>query len=497
MGVEDSQVKPETPAPPAKGMADTPTLLANAVVKAVDLKEASSWLDPCAGSGQLIQAVLRAGVQPDTVLAVDLQTEIPSLDHLGVESLTGTDFVRWSQQTQRRFDRVVANPPFVRLSELQQALLCPAADTQIDGAPISGTSNYWVAFLVSGMRLLRPGGSLAYILPAAWEYADYADPVRSLCASSFRELDVHRVSRPMFDSVDDGSVLLVGRGYREQHRPNVRMFRHHTLSDLSKAISLGETSSRAVSSPDGPGTSLQGDEVPIGEFAQIRIGAVTGDANYFLISESRRLELSLPLTAVRPVLSRSEHIVSSEIDNETWEELLADGKRVWLFYPSDNDLQNPDVQEYLELDPASGGCQRTAGKVRDRNPWYHVPIPPAFDGFVSGMTQTAPWVALNRMSGLTISNTLYGIRFLNSSNIDEQASWCLSMLSSITSRSRAQLAREYPQGLLKLEPGDFAKIMVRRPKTTEDARTLYRQAVNLIKSGCHDQAQAMVDDWLD
>ena len=496
MGVEERLAKADTPAPPAKGMADTPALLADAVVKALGQQAAGLWLDPCAGSGQLIQAVIRAGARPDTILAVDLQTEVPSLDHLGVESLTGTDFVRWSQETLRRFDRVVANPPFVRLSELQQTLLQPAADTHIDGARISGTSNYWVAFLVSGMRLLRPGGSLAYILPAAWEYADYADPVRSLCASSFRQLDVHRVSRPMFDQVDDGSILLVGLGYKEQQCPNVRMFRHHTLSDLSEAISSGETSSRPVSSFDGPDASLQGDGVPLGEIARIRIGAVSGDANYFLISEARRLELGLPLTAVRPVLSRSEHIVSSEIDTKTWRKLLADGKRVWLFYPSDNDLQNPHVQKYLELEPASGGCQRTAGKISNRNPWYHVPIPPTFDGFVSGMTQTAPWVALNRMSGLTITNTLYGINFINYSNIDEQAAWCLSMLSSVTSRSREQLAREYPQGLLKLEPGDFAKVMVRPPRATEDARTLYGEAVNLIKSGCHDQAQSMVDDWL-
>ena len=33
-----------------------------------------------------------------------------------------------------------------------------------------------------------------------------------MCESSFEELDVHRVSVPMFETVSDGSVLLVGRG---------------------------------------------------------------------------------------------------------------------------------------------------------------------------------------------------------------------------------------------------------------------------------------------
>ena len=58
-----------------------------------------------------------------------------------------------------------------------------------------------MAFLIAGMRLLKPGGSLAYVLPAAYEYANYARALREVCEASFYELDVHRVSVPMFDKV--------------------------------------------------------------------------------------------------------------------------------------------------------------------------------------------------------------------------------------------------------------------------------------------------------
>ena len=486
---------PDTISPPDGGMADTPAQLADTAVRVVGLSGATSWLDPCAGSGRLVEAALRAGVSPSAIFAVDLRTQLPALDRLGVESRLGTDFIEWVHKTGRRFDRVIANPPFVRLSKLQKALLCPALDTRWNGIRITATANYWVAFLIAGMKVLRRGGAMSYILPAAWEYADYAGQLRELCASSFRELDVHRVSEPMFDEVEDGSVLLVGRGFGEQPIRDASVLRHATLSALSSALRTDESHTR-VGRMRRQNGSLGSGEVRMGQIAEVRIGAVTGDARFFLLTESQRSALGLPLSAVRPILSKSDQIVKSEMDCETWHELLDDGKRVWLLDPTEDALEDPSVRAYLHLDVEKGGCYRAAAKIRNRDPWYRVPLPRKFDGFVSGMSPATPWVMLNRMPGLTISNTLYGVRFPTIRSVDEQASWCLSMLSSTTAQSRGQLVREYPQGLLKLEPRDFANLVVRQPRTTENARSLYCQAVDLIASGRHAETQSIVDDWL-
>lgn len=494
-----SNQAPKGPAatlPPDKGMAETPDVLADALVRAVGPTEATSWLDPSAGSGQLIAALLRARVPADSILAIDLQTDLPALSNLGVESLLGTDFLPWAQRTDRRFDRVIANPPFVRLRELEDALSRPALETRPDGFGIPVSANYWVAFLVAGMQLLKPGGSLAYILPAAWEYANYASQLRTFCESSFEELDVHRVSVPMFDTVADGSVLLVGRGFGGVPRRRAHVFRHRTLSALSQAVcksdsGVGSSGMRSIES------CLAEDQVHFGDIAQIRVGAVTGDAHYFLLNEKQRLARGLPRSALKPVVSKARHIISSEIDDDAWTELCDAGERVWLFCPPEADLSHEAVRAYLDLPEAEGGCRREAMKIRDRDPWYHVPIPETFDGFVTGMSLARPWVALNRKAGLTASNTLYGVRFPGITSPDEQSAWCLSMLSSTTSESRAQLVRQYPQGLLKLEPGDMAHLVVRRPKNTEGALTPYRQAVGLILAGRPGDAEALADEWLE
>ena len=475
-------------------MADTPDLLADVLIRAVGTAGADSWLDPSAGSGQLVQAALGAGVASESILAIDLQRRLPALDRLGVESLLGTDFLRWARRTDRRFDRVIANPPFVRLRELEDDLFRPALETRLNGVSISATANYWAAFLVAGMRLLKPGGSLAYILPAAWEYANYASGLRDLCVASFQELDVHRVSVPMFDKVSDGSVLLVGRRFGWPRR-QMRVIKHQTLSALNKAVRTRDTPT-TVGGMRLQESCLPKGQVRFGQIAQIRIGAVTGDARFFLLNEARRLKLGLPLSAVHPVLSKARHIVGSEIDRDAWARLLASGQRVWLFDPSDSDLSDPSVRAYLSLTEEDGGCRRTAMKIRDRSPWYRVLIPSSFEGFVSGMSQTTPWVAFNRMPGLTASNTLYGVRFPGIESMDERASWCLSMLSSTTAESRDRLIRQYPQGLLKLEPRDMASLAVRRPKTTVGALSLYRRATQLIMARRPEDAQTLADEWL-
>ena len=489
-----SPAMPDAALPPLKGMADTPDLLADALIRAAGTTGADSWLDPSAGSGQLIQAALRAGVSTESILAIDLQTRLPTLDRLGVESLLGTDFLRWARRTDRRFDRVIANPPFVRLRELEEKLFLPALETRLNGIGIPATANYWAAFLVAGMRLLKPGGSLAYILPAAWEYANYAIGLRNLCVTSFQELDVHRVSVPMFEKVSDGSVLLVGRGFGWPRR-RVRVIKHQTLRALDKVVGARDTLI-AAGELRLQESCLQKGQVRFGQIAKIRIGAVTGDARYFLLNEARRLKLGLPLSAVRPILSKARHIVGSEIDRDAWARLLTTGQRVWLFDPADSDLSDPSVRAYLHLTEEDGGCRRTAMKIRDRNPWYRVPIPSSFDGFVSGMSQTSPWVAFNRMPGLTASNTLYGVCFPTIESIDERAAWCLSMLSSTTAESRDRRIRQYPQGLLKLEPSDMASLAVRRPKTTVGALSLYRRATQLIMIGRPEDAQTLADGWL-
>jgi len=72
------------------------------------------------------------------------------------------------------FDAVVGNPPYVRQEKINSEK--PFYQEQYDVA--HGSADLFVYFFEQGLRLLRPGGRLAYITSNSWLRAHYATPLR-------------------------------------------------------------------------------------------------------------------------------------------------------------------------------------------------------------------------------------------------------------------------------------------------------------------------------
>jgi hypothetical protein len=75
------------------------------------------------------------------------------------------------------FDAVIGNPPYVRqelIKEQKPALKRAYPKTY------SGTADLYVYFYEQGLRLLRPGGRLSYVVTNKWLKAGYAEKLRNL-----------------------------------------------------------------------------------------------------------------------------------------------------------------------------------------------------------------------------------------------------------------------------------------------------------------------------
>jgi hypothetical protein len=339
-------------------------------------------------------------------------------------------------------------------------------------------ANYWYAFLCASLMLLRRGGNISFVLPSAWDYADYATPLRDLAPTLFRQFDVHRSERPLFKSVLDGCVVIVGRGYGLTQQVS-RRFSYNSIEDLVSGLRSTNSrvagrcihSKRLVSRPAGKQRFVE-------DLIDIRLGGVTGDADYFLLSEKRRQELDLPLDALRPALSRARHLVAAEISHDTWQMLRETGERIWLFDPSEESFEHPAVQRYLELEEKDGGCRRGRYKIKSREPWYRTRLPESVDGFLSGMARSGPWLSFSTMPMLTATNTLYTFRFKVDLNMEEKATWALALLHGCTNNAERPVARRYADGLVKYEPGDIYRIPLTAGRGIKGAWQRYREAVD-------------------
>jgi hypothetical protein len=90
----------------------------------------------------------------------------------------------WSQllSTQPRggFDAVIGNPPYVRQEllgdEVKRAL-------KADYTAFDGMADLYVYFYEQGLRLLRPGGRMSYVVTNKWLKVGYAEALRNLFAT--------------------------------------------------------------------------------------------------------------------------------------------------------------------------------------------------------------------------------------------------------------------------------------------------------------------------
>ncbi len=485
------------PRPPESCSVSTPAAVARAMVSALGDRNEDRWLDPCVGGGAFLRALSDIGVPPDRVTAVDIdQTQFPS-DVLA-RTTRGLDFLAWARTTDKRFDKIIANPPYVALSRLPEPLRKSALNVSARSrGSLRSKSNYWPAFMHASLSLLQVGGSISFVLPAAWDYAKYAAQLRDEMPLEFSSFEVHRSRKPIFHPIQDGCIVVVGRGFRQGRSSKVTRFEYDTPEALARGLALekhGRSETAPVLRLHNIGAT-KGRTCRLGDVISVRLGGVTGDASYFLMTEEERNARKLPLGSVRPVLSKARHLVSGEVSVREWRQLLDKGERIWLFDPPHRLCTHASVRSYIDLASGSGGCKRDRYKIRIRDPWYRTPLPYGPHGFLSGMSRLGPWICLRGMDRLTATNTLYTIRFRRLLTRDEQFSWALALITSRVRADLSSLGRVYPDGLLKYEPGDLQDILLPIPTRTAGAAELYCRAISVLLHGDPLASQQMADCW--
>jgi hypothetical protein len=460
------------------------------IVKALGDLPGTKWLEPSHGQGVFLQALAELAVPVGRIRAIDLDTGLSANDDLA-RTIRGIDFLRWAIGTQERFDRIVGNPPYIAISQLTGKLRKTAACVEdFNGLPIGSCSNMWYAFVLCAIRLLREGGSLGFVLPSAVEYAEYSGSLREAIRDRFESIDLLRCRRPLFKGVQEGTVVVIARGYKQgSFRFRRREFR--TPDRLISALSISTNGMRRCPEPRTVPTT---ETVRFSEIANIRLGGVTGDSRYFLLTDKQRREHRIPAEACRPVVSRARHLHVPILKKTDWDFLKCSNQRVWLFKPGSAARRKHSVRLYLARTSKDGGCNRSAYKIRLRSRWYDTPLPSQPHGFVSGMSRFGPWICLNQFKRLNATNTLYVIKFRPKISENERFGYALGLLSSVVQRQLRKSARRYADGLIKYEPSALTNLRLPTIPAKQDCRKAYLKAVHLLLGGQRRAARKIADD---
>lgn len=239
-------------------------------------EQASSIIDPMAGSGDLLASCLEIGAIPEILAGIEIDevaysacvSRLPKA-HTLLGSAFDPDTL--SRLQVKAWDLVIANPPYVRyqsFSEKSEAThslpsamqirtgllkaiqLLPSLDAEdkrlftylVEG--YSGLSDLAVPSWILCAGLVKPGGRLALIVPESWLSRDYATIIHYLL---FRWFDIEFVIEDehaaWFEDAQVKTTLIVAK--RIKRRATV-------LSQSENAAYCHIAISAAAASPESP-----------------------------------------------------------------------------------------------------------------------------------------------------------------------------------------------------------------------------------------------------
>jgi len=435
--------------------------------EAAFLLAASAQLDELRARGPLFSAPLGNNPQlvgseihtPSAQTARKLLTEAKSPALIREE-----DF--FEVPPAREFDAVLGNPPFVRYQNFVGAARTKGLRAALAaGVNLSGLSSSWAPFLIHSTRFLKPNGRLGMVLPAELLSVHYAGPVRRFLLERFASLRIVVFERLIFKDALENVVLLMAEG--TGGCDNIEVMQVQDAEDLPPGNSTS-VHSRTFRDDRWVATLVKPDAwaafTAVGDsslcerlknWGSTYLGAVTGENNYFCLSDAQVAEAGLSerdLVKVSPPGSR--HLRTLEFGAKYWDHLRSEGRRCWLFYPATSGLSSA-AEKYI-----AAGESRSVHKgykCRTRNTWWRVPLVPKPDLFLTYMDQERPRLVTNGAETFHL-NSLYGVRL----NHGRKKIGCrllpLASLNTVSLLGAEVHGRSYGGGLLKLEPREADRI---------------------------------------
>ena len=378
-----------------KGQFWTPSWVADAMVSYVLRDQTDHIFDPAVGPGVFFRSALLISKQqnrqvklfgteidPDTFH----QSEALGLVESDFQFVENRDFIL--NPPTRRFDAIVANPPYIRHHRLPIAYKTEFKKMAISilGKSIDGRAGVHIYFLLQALHLLRPNGRLCFIMPAdtceglfakdlwSWITKNYSlDAVLTFDkdASPFPKVDTNAMVFFIRNSAPSnevtwavckkmGSAHLIEWVQSDFHRTDFE-----DLNILNRSVS--ESIATGLSRPPRQSHDT---EFLLLNFATTSRGIASGANDFFLFTSKRAQEIGIPDEFLVNAVSKTRDVKNSILTKDNINSLDQSGIPTRLLSLDGRNFETyPEtVRDYISFGEKLGLSKRAL--LSQRNPWY-------------------------------------------------------------------------------------------------------------------------------
>lgn len=472
-------------------------------------------IDPSFGGGIFLEAAARCleqlGGSPENIYGVELDAsvhaqislELHSQSGLNPKQLLQADFFDLEPKHLIECDAVVGNPPFIRYQGFTKNRNQALRQVQKQGLSLSKLSSSWAAFIIHATAFLKPGGRLAMIAPAELGHAQYAKPVLEHLLKAFGQVTLVSFQETLFPKLNQETIFILAE---DKGKPASKVLLQYANS-IQTITTPQHSEWIATEELLGSHHALRFYALPreartlytqlarsslvkqLSDIAHIGIGYVTGNNQFFHLSDTQAKQWKLSKHLLKPAVYKSRAFQGLDFTVEDWQQAEQHHEAGYLLHLDHKTPLSTALRKYLEYGESQNIHQ--AYKCRKRSPWYAVPHVYKADAFLSYMNGTRALLVANQAKAVA-PNTLHVLRL----KTDDFTANDLSALwhNSLTMLSTEIEGHALGGGLLKLEPGEAKKVLV--PKIKSIPIAFKHKLDKLLRQGKAQEATALGNSTL-